>query len=91
MLDRPLLNSVWQERISRILDIKDRQYNIFIEPDLIASFSLGPVPSSSVKALVKANKKRELFRQCLLFFFYFFIYLFFCASLVCRCGHDEVE
>uniref|UniRef100_A0A2N9HSQ7 Transposase (putative) gypsy type domain-containing protein n=1 Tax=Fagus sylvatica TaxID=28930 RepID=A0A2N9HSQ7_FAGSY len=58
-LDRPLLNSVWQERISRILDIEDRRYNIFIEPDLLATFSLGPVPSSSVKALVRANKKRE--------------------------------
>uniref|UniRef100_A0A2N9INU5 Transposase (putative) gypsy type domain-containing protein n=1 Tax=Fagus sylvatica TaxID=28930 RepID=A0A2N9INU5_FAGSY len=57
-LDRPLLNSVWQERILRILDIEDRRYNIFIEPDLLATFSLGPVPSSSVKALVKANKKR---------------------------------
>uniref|UniRef100_A0A2N9FJL1 Transposase (putative) gypsy type domain-containing protein n=1 Tax=Fagus sylvatica TaxID=28930 RepID=A0A2N9FJL1_FAGSY len=62
-LDRPLLNSVWQERISRILDIEDRRYNIFIEPDLLATFSLGPVPSSSVKALVRANKKREFSRQ----------------------------
>lgn len=42
----------------RILDILDRRYNIFIEPDLLATFSLGPVPSSSVKALLKANKKR---------------------------------
>uniref|UniRef100_A0A2N9HWZ9 Transposase (putative) gypsy type domain-containing protein n=1 Tax=Fagus sylvatica TaxID=28930 RepID=A0A2N9HWZ9_FAGSY len=57
-LDRPLLNSVWQERIWRILEIEDRRYNIFIEPDLLATFSLGPVPSSSVRALVKANKKR---------------------------------
>uniref|UniRef100_A0A2N9G3V7 Transposase (putative) gypsy type domain-containing protein n=1 Tax=Fagus sylvatica TaxID=28930 RepID=A0A2N9G3V7_FAGSY len=57
-LDRPLLNSVWQERISRILDIEDRRYSIFIEPDLLATFSLGPVPSLSVKALVRANKKR---------------------------------
>jgi hypothetical protein len=64
-LDRPLLNSVWQERISRILDIEDRRYNIFIEPDLLATFSLGPVPSSSVKALLKANKKRESSRQCM--------------------------
>jgi hypothetical protein len=62
-LDRPLLNSVWQERISRILDIEDRRYSIFIEPDLLATFSLGPVPSSSVKALVRANKKREFSRQ----------------------------
>uniref|UniRef100_A0A2N9JA57 Uncharacterized protein n=1 Tax=Fagus sylvatica TaxID=28930 RepID=A0A2N9JA57_FAGSY len=46
------------ERILRILDIEDRRYNIFIEPDLLATFSLGPVPSSSVRALVKANKKR---------------------------------
>uniref|UniRef100_A0A2N9GGF3 Uncharacterized protein n=1 Tax=Fagus sylvatica TaxID=28930 RepID=A0A2N9GGF3_FAGSY len=46
------------KRISRILDIEDRRYTIFIEPDLLATFSLGPVPSSSVKALVKANKKR---------------------------------
>jgi hypothetical protein len=58
-LDRPLLNSVWQERIWRILEIEDRRYNIFIEPDLLATFSLGPVPSSSVRALVKANKKRK--------------------------------
>uniref|UniRef100_A0A2N9EDI3 Transposase (putative) gypsy type domain-containing protein n=1 Tax=Fagus sylvatica TaxID=28930 RepID=A0A2N9EDI3_FAGSY len=50
--------SVWQERILRILDIEDRRYDIFIEPDLLATFSLGPVPSSSVKALVRANKKR---------------------------------
>jgi hypothetical protein len=71
-LDRPLLNSVWQERILRILDIKDRRYNIFIEPDLLATFLLGPVPSSSVKALVKANKKRELFCQCLSMIFFFF-------------------
>uniref|UniRef100_A0A2N9J5W0 Uncharacterized protein n=1 Tax=Fagus sylvatica TaxID=28930 RepID=A0A2N9J5W0_FAGSY len=46
------------ERILRILDIEDHLYNIFIEPDLLATFSLGPVPSSSVRALVKANKKR---------------------------------
>jgi hypothetical protein len=58
-LNRPLLNSVWQERIWRILDIEDRRYNIFIEPDLLATFSLGHVPSSSVRALVKANKKRK--------------------------------
>jgi cell division protein FtsB len=64
-LDRPLLNSVWQERISTILDIEDRRYNIFIEPDLLATFSLGLVPSSSVKALERANKKREFSCQCL--------------------------
>ena len=64
-MDRPLLNSVWQERISRILDIEDRRYSIFIEPDLLATFSLGPVPSSAVKALVRANKKREFSRQFL--------------------------
>uniref|UniRef100_A0A2N9H8B0 Uncharacterized protein n=1 Tax=Fagus sylvatica TaxID=28930 RepID=A0A2N9H8B0_FAGSY len=58
VLDRPLLNSVWQERIWRILEIEDRRYNIYIEPDLLATFSLGPVPSSSVKALQRANKKR---------------------------------
>jgi hypothetical protein len=86
VLDRPLLNSVWQERISRILDIEDRRYTIFIEPDLFATFSLGPVPSSSVKALAKANKKRELFCHCCHFFF-----LNFCSSLVCRCGYNEVE
>ena len=61
VLDRPLLNSFWQERISRILDIEDRRYNIFIEADLLVTFLLRLVPSSSVKALVKANKKRELF------------------------------
>uniref|UniRef100_A0A2N9HNJ5 Transposase (putative) gypsy type domain-containing protein n=1 Tax=Fagus sylvatica TaxID=28930 RepID=A0A2N9HNJ5_FAGSY len=58
VLDRPLLNSVWQQRILKILDIEDRRYNIFIEPDLLASFSLGPVPNSTVKALARANKKR---------------------------------
>uniref|UniRef100_A0A2N9H2L5 Transposase (putative) gypsy type domain-containing protein n=1 Tax=Fagus sylvatica TaxID=28930 RepID=A0A2N9H2L5_FAGSY len=41
VLDRPLLDSAWQQRILRILDIEDRRYNIFIEPDLLASFSLG--------------------------------------------------
>jgi hypothetical protein len=40
-------------------DIEDRRYTIFIEPDLLASFSFGPVPSSAVKALLKANKKRK--------------------------------
>uniref|UniRef100_A0A2N9F5T8 Transposase (putative) gypsy type domain-containing protein n=1 Tax=Fagus sylvatica TaxID=28930 RepID=A0A2N9F5T8_FAGSY len=63
-LDRPLLNSVWQERIWRILEIEDRRYNIFIEPDFLATFSLGPVPSSSVKALQRTNKKRGFSRQC---------------------------
>uniref|UniRef100_A0A2N9FI21 Transposase (putative) gypsy type domain-containing protein n=1 Tax=Fagus sylvatica TaxID=28930 RepID=A0A2N9FI21_FAGSY len=58
VLDRPLLNSVWQQRILRILDIEDRRYNVYIEPDLLATFSLGPVPNSTVKALVRANKKR---------------------------------
>jgi hypothetical protein len=81
VLDRPLLNSVWQERISRILDIEDRRYTIFIEPDLLASFSLGPVPSSTVKALVKANKKRELFWSLILRFFFFFFFFFMCSSL----------
>uniref|UniRef100_A0A2N9G8L8 Transposase (putative) gypsy type domain-containing protein n=1 Tax=Fagus sylvatica TaxID=28930 RepID=A0A2N9G8L8_FAGSY len=61
-LDRPLLNSVWQERIWRILEIEDRRYNIFIEPDFLATFSLGPVPSSSVKALQRTNKKRGFSR-----------------------------
>jgi hypothetical protein len=59
VLDRPLLNSVWKERISRILDIKDRRYSIFIKPDLLASFSFGPAPNTAVKALLHANKKRE--------------------------------
>uniref|UniRef100_A0A2N9GGL5 Transposase (putative) gypsy type domain-containing protein n=1 Tax=Fagus sylvatica TaxID=28930 RepID=A0A2N9GGL5_FAGSY len=58
VLDRPLLDPVWKERISRILDIQDRRYTIFIEPDLLASFSFGPIPSSTVKALLKANRKR---------------------------------
>uniref|UniRef100_A0A2N9EXQ6 Uncharacterized protein n=1 Tax=Fagus sylvatica TaxID=28930 RepID=A0A2N9EXQ6_FAGSY len=58
MLDRPLLNSVWKERISRILDIKDHRYGIFIEPDFLASFFFGPAPNTAVKALLKANKKR---------------------------------
>jgi hypothetical protein len=77
VLDRPLLNSVWQERISRILDIEDRRYTIFIEPDLFATFSLGPVPSSSVKALVKANRKRELRRHLLSSFYLLFIIIIF--------------
>uniref|UniRef100_A0A2N9FRQ1 Transposase (putative) gypsy type domain-containing protein n=1 Tax=Fagus sylvatica TaxID=28930 RepID=A0A2N9FRQ1_FAGSY len=57
-LDRPLLNSVWQERIWRILEIEDRRYNIFIEPDLLATFSLGPVPSSFGINTMKLNKSR---------------------------------
>uniref|UniRef100_A0A2N9GRK0 Transposase (putative) gypsy type domain-containing protein n=1 Tax=Fagus sylvatica TaxID=28930 RepID=A0A2N9GRK0_FAGSY len=48
-LDRPLLNSVWQERIWRILEIEDRRYNIFIEPDFLATFSLGPAAPISLK------------------------------------------
>uniref|UniRef100_A0A2N9IJQ9 Transposase (putative) gypsy type domain-containing protein n=1 Tax=Fagus sylvatica TaxID=28930 RepID=A0A2N9IJQ9_FAGSY len=59
----PSSDRIWKdgyffERISRILDIEDRRYNIFIEPNLLATFSLGLVPSSSVKALERANKKR---------------------------------
>jgi hypothetical protein len=72
-LDRPLLNSVLQERILRILDIEDRRYNIFIEPDLLATFSLGPIPNSSVRALVKANKKRKLLCQHLSIYFFFLL------------------
>ena len=92
-LDRPLLNSVWQERISRILDIEDRRYNIFIEPDPLATFSLGPVPSSSVKALVRANKKREFSRQYMgMVLSYSFIAFFdLCASFVRRYQYDEAE
>jgi hypothetical protein len=68
----------------RILDIEDRRYNIFIEPDLLATFSLGPVPSSSVRALVKANKKRKLLCQCLsmIFLFFYFFFIFVCLLLV---------
>jgi hypothetical protein len=87
-LNRPLLNSVWHERIWRILDIEDRRYNIFIEPDLLATFSLGPVPSSSVRALVKANKKR----RSLSFAYYIYIYIFFLnlgMFLACRREHHE--
>ena len=72
VLDRPLLNSVWQQRILKILDIEDRRYNIYIEPDLLATFSLGPVPSSMVKALARANKKRELLFPYPSSFFFFF-------------------
>ena len=61
MLDHPLLNSVWKERISRVLEIEDRRYSIFIEPDLLASFSFGLAPNAAVKALIRANKKRKLF------------------------------
>ena len=64
MLDHPLLTPAWNEKISRILEIKDRRYTIFTKPDLLASFSLGPVPSSTVKALLKANKKRESSSCC---------------------------
>ena len=64
MLDRPLLNSVWKERISRILEIEDRRYTIFIEPDLLASFSFEQVPNIAVKALLKANKKRKSSLRC---------------------------
>ena len=61
VLDHPLLNSVWKERILRILDIEDRRYSIFIEPDLLASFSFGPEPNTAVRALIKANKKHNFF------------------------------
>ena len=94
VLDRPLLNSVWQQRILKILDIEDRRYNIFIEPDLFASFSLGPVPSSTVKDLIRANKKRELLCQCLsmnIYKYLFFFFFNFRSSLVCRCEYDETE
>uniref|UniRef100_A0A2N9FAL3 Transposase (putative) gypsy type domain-containing protein n=1 Tax=Fagus sylvatica TaxID=28930 RepID=A0A2N9FAL3_FAGSY len=86
-LDRPLLNSVWQERIWRILEIEDRRYNIFIEPDFLATFSLGPVPSSSVKALQRTNKKRGFSRQCagtILFCLILSSLLIFVYSLVRR-------
>jgi hypothetical protein len=59
VLDHPLLNSMWKERISRILEIEDRRCNIFLEPDLFASFSFGPEPNKTVKALLGANKKSE--------------------------------
>ena len=76
VLDRLLLSSAWQQKILKVLDIEDRRYNIFIELDLLASFSLGPVPSSTVKALARANKKRELSCPsskvfCFLFFCFF--------------------
>jgi hypothetical protein len=87
VLDRPLLNSVWQQRILKILDIEDRRYNIFIEPDLLTSFSLGPVPNSTVKALARANKKRELSSRPYSFFF-FWHYL---TSFVHRGEHDEAK
>ena len=80
VLDRLLLDSAWQQRILRILDIEDRRFNIFIEPDLLASFSLGPVPSSTVKALARTNKKREFSRRydtCVFFFFLIFARLLF--------------
>jgi hypothetical protein len=59
VLDRPLLNSVWKERILRILEIEDCRYSIFLELDLLASFSFGPEPNIAVKALLQANKKNE--------------------------------
>uniref|UniRef100_A0A2N9HUR2 Uncharacterized protein n=1 Tax=Fagus sylvatica TaxID=28930 RepID=A0A2N9HUR2_FAGSY len=59
VLDRPLLNSVWQERIWRILEIEDRRYNIFIEPDLLPCHLL---PWSRPQLLgintMKLNKNR---------------------------------
>jgi hypothetical protein len=59
VLDRPLLSSMWKERISRILDIEDHHCSILLEPDLLASFSFGPEPNTVVKALLRANKKNE--------------------------------
>ena len=95
VLDRPLLNSVWQQRILKILDIEDRRYTIFIEPDLLASFSLGPVPNSTVKALARANKKREPSsrpsRNSDLFFYRHLPDFFLFVSFVHRCEHDEAE
>jgi hypothetical protein len=92
-LDRPLLNSVWQERIWRILEIEYRRYNIFIEPDLLATFSLGPVPSSSVKALQRTNKKRGFSRQCVsMTLFCLFCRPFdLCVFLVRRYQYNEAE
>jgi hypothetical protein len=57
VLDRPLLNSVWKERISRILDIEDRRYNIFIKPDLLASFSFGPEPQYGHQGIVTCQSE----------------------------------
>uniref|UniRef100_A0A2N9G844 Uncharacterized protein n=1 Tax=Fagus sylvatica TaxID=28930 RepID=A0A2N9G844_FAGSY len=49
-----LLNSVWQERISRILDIEDRRIqHILIEPDLLATFLAGTCINT-----MKLNKNR---------------------------------
>ncbi len=59
ILDSLLLSSVWKERISRILDIEDCRCSIFLELDLLASFSFGPEPNTAVKALLRANKKSE--------------------------------
>ena len=91
VLDRPLLDSAWQQRILRILDIEDRRYNIFIEPDLFASFLLGLVPSSTVKALAKTNKKREFSRRYDTCVFFFIFYFYLCASFVRRYQYHEVE
>jgi hypothetical protein len=76
---------MWKERISRILDIKDRRYSIFIELDLLASFSLGLEPNTAVKALLRANKKRSDLRNI-----YIYIFIVF-ALCVCRGEHNEVE
>ena len=77
VLDRPLLNSVWNERILRILDIEDRRYGIFIEPDLLTSFSFGPAPNTVIKALLKANKKRKPSFLCHLLYIYIYIYILY--------------
>ena len=91
MLDRPLLNSVWKERISRVLEIEDRRYSIFIESDILASFSFEPVPNAAVKALTRANKKRNLFIQ----YPYFPCGVYrFCPFIVrssCRGRHYEAK
>uniref|UniRef100_A0A2N9G1E5 Transposase (putative) gypsy type domain-containing protein n=1 Tax=Fagus sylvatica TaxID=28930 RepID=A0A2N9G1E5_FAGSY len=57
-LDRPLLNSVWQERIWRILEIEDRRYNIFIEPDLPCHLLPWSRPQLLGINTMKLNKSR---------------------------------
>lgn len=71
VLARPLLTSVWRERISRILSIENCHYTVFIQPDLLASFSFGLEPNQAIKTLIRANQIREY--SCLLILNFFFL------------------
>ncbi len=85
VLARPLLTAVWKDRISRILSIENRHYTVFIQVDLLASFSFGPVPNQVVKTLIRANQRREYSSIFVLVFLYYDD----CCLCICRSKYDE--